>query len=116
MANETISRQHIVTGYIALTKPKIIGLLVFTALGGLFLASNGYPAAILTCFVLFGGALAAAGANALNHYLDRDIDERMSRTQNRPVVLGNVQPNEALIFGIVLNIAAFTLLSLSHFN
>ena len=95
MATETIAKQNLIAGYIALTKPKIIALLVFTALGGLFLASNGYPAVDLTAFVLFGGAMAAAGANALNHYLDRDIDRHMSRTQNRPVVIGSVQPNQA---------------------
>ena len=111
MATATLSRQSVFWGYIALTKPRIILLLVFTALGGMFLGTKGVPDLQLTFYVLGGGAMAAGGANALNHYLDRDIDERMQRTQNRPVVLGSVQPNHALIFGIALNIVAFTLLS-----
>jgi protoheme IX farnesyltransferase len=110
MTTVTLSRQSVFWGYIALTKPRIIVLLVFTALGGMFLATKGAPGLQLTALVLGGGAMAAGGANALNHYLDRDIDERMRRTQNRPVVLGSVQPNHALIFGIVLNIVAFAVL------
>ena len=111
MVTATLSRQSVVWGYIALTKPRIILLLVFTALGGMFLAAQGAPDLPLTALVLISGAMAAGGANALNHYLDRDIDQHMRRTQNRPVVLGSVQPNHALIFGIVLNVVAFAVLS-----
>jgi protoheme IX farnesyltransferase len=111
MATATLSKQNAFWGYIALTKPRIIVLLVFTALGGMFVAANGAPDVQLAALVLVGGALAAGGANALNHYLDRDIDERMSRTRNRPVVQGSVQPRQALIFGILLNVVAFAILS-----
>ena len=97
-------------GYITLTKPRIISLLVFTALGGMFLASGGAPDPALTALVLGGGALAAAGANALNHYLDRDIDRLMSRTSNRPVAAGSIPPLHAMWFGIALNIFAFAML------
>ena len=98
-------------GYITLTKPRIISLLVFTALGGMFLASGGVPDPMLAALVLVGGAFAAAGANALNHYLDRDIDRLMSRTLNRPVASGDISPLRAMWFGIALNVFAFAMLA-----
>ena len=97
--------------YVALTKPRIIMLLLVTALGGMFLAAEGAPDIGLVLLVLGGGTLAAGGANALNHYLDRDIDEKMERTRNRPVAGGRIQPGQALAFGIGLNAMAFVLLS-----
>ena len=99
-------------GYITLTKPRIISLLVFTALGGMFLASGGVPDPMLAALVLVGGAFAAAGANALNHYLDRDIDRLMSRTLNRPVASGDISPLRAMWFGIALNVFAFAMLAM----
>ena len=111
MATATLSRQSVFWGYVALTKPRIIVLLVFTALAGMFLASRGVPDLQLTALVLGAGAMAAGGANSLNHYLDRDIDELMHRTRGRPVVLGSIQPKQALVFGIVLNFVAFAVLS-----
>lgn len=99
-----------INGYIALTKPRIISLLLITALGGLFLASEGFPDPITTLVVLVGGSLAAGGANAINHFLDRDIDSKMSRTSQRPLVSGQITPIPALLFGIFLNILAFALL------
>ncbi len=99
-----------ISSYIALTKPKIIVLLLITALGGLFLASDGFPDLMITTAVLVGGSLAAGGANSLNHFWDRDIDVKMKRTTNRPVASGSVAPANALIFGIVLNLIAFGLL------
>lgn len=104
------SAQSTARAYIALTKPRIISLLILTALGGLFLASEGPPDALLTLVVLGGGALAAGGANALNHYLDRDIDGLMKRTASRPVVSGAVPPINAMRFGIALNVVAFVIL------
>ena len=98
--------------YAVLTKPPVVALLVFTALGGMFLASQGVPDAGLILAVLSGGALAAGGANAINHYLDRDIDELMHRTSQRPVVTGRIQPRNALAFGIALNVIAFAILAL----
>jgi protoheme IX farnesyltransferase len=99
-----------ISSYIALTKPKIIVLLLITALGGLFLASGGFPDLMITTAVLVGGSLAAGGANSLNHFWDRDIDVKMKRTTNRPVASGSVAPAKALIFGIILNLIAFGLL------
>jgi protoheme IX farnesyltransferase len=103
--------RSVVMDYVALTKPRIISLLLLTALGGMFLASRGAPDLSLMLLVLSGGALAAGGANALNHYLDRDIDGRMSRTRNRPVAVGRVRPQDALIFGIALNVVAMVILT-----
>ena len=99
-----------VSDYATLTKPPIIVLLVLTALGGMFLASQGAPPLGLALLVCAGGALGAGGANALNHYWDRDIDARMSRTWQRPVPAHRVAPNSALAFGVLLNVAAFLLL------
>ena len=94
-----------------MTKPRIVVLLLFTALGGMFLASNGAPDVYLALTVLGAGALASGGANALNHALDRDIDSRMRRTWNRPVADGRVHPQQALLFGTALNVLAFIVLS-----
>ena len=114
MATTTVTvrrSQSVLRAYVALTKPRIISLLVFTALGGMFLASRGVPDPLLTMIVLSGGALAAGGANALNHYLDRDIDRLMRRTATRPVVSGDVPPMNAMWFGIALNVVAFAILA-----
>jgi protoheme IX farnesyltransferase len=92
-------------------KPRIIVLLLFTALGGMFLAAEGTPVVTLTIAVLGAGALASGGANALNQWLERDLDGQMSRTRNRPLVSGRVSPSQALIFGTALNGVAFFLLS-----
>ena len=99
-----------ISSYIALTKPKIIVLLLITALGGLFLASDGFPDPVIATAVLVGGSLAAGGANSLNHFWDRDIDAKMKRTTNRPVASGVVAPANALVFGAILNLMAFGLL------
>jgi|TARA_Y100000310_G_scaffold336724_1_gene422030 protoheme IX farnesyltransferase len=101
----------VVRDYIALAKPRIVVLLAFTALGGMFLASGGAPDPMLTLVVLVGGSMAAGGANALNHILDRDIDERMARTRNRPMVRGAVGVGAAVWFGIALNAIAFAMLT-----
>ena len=100
----------VINDYIALTKPRIISLLLVTALGGMFAAARGIPDATLVLVVLLGGSLGAGGANALNHYLDRDIDLRMGRTKGRPLPGNRISPANALVFGIVLNVLAFALL------
>ena len=97
--------------YVALTKPRIISLLLVTALCAMFLAAGGVPALRLIALVLVGGALASGGANAINHYVDRDIDRLMRRTTNRPVASGRISARNALVFGIVLNALAFGLLA-----
>ena len=95
----------------ALTKPRIIVLLLFTALGGMFLAAQGAPDIVTLLVVLMAGTLASAGANALNQWFDRDIDEAMSRTRKRPVVVGTIPNSHAIAFGIVTNAVAFAMLA-----
>ena len=82
----------VVADYVRLTKPRIISLLLFTTAGAMFVAARGVPDAWLIVWTMVGGYLAAGGANAINQYVDRDIDERMTRTTERPVVSGRVTP------------------------
>ena len=103
--------QSLFKAYVALTKPRIIVLLLFTALGGMFLAAQGTPDVVTLLVVLTGGALASAGANALNQWFDRDIDEAMSRTSKRPVVVGAIPNSHAIAFGISTNVIAFAMLA-----
>ncbi len=95
--------------YVALTKPRIIELLLVTTVPTMMLAARGLPSVELIALTLVGGTLAAASANTLNCYLDRDIDAVMTRTRNRPIHREAVSPGHALAFGIVLGIAAFGL-------
>jgi len=111
LAGSPGSLRALAADYLALTKPPIILLLVVTALGAMFLAAQGPPPGKAALLVVIGGSLAAGGANALNHYLDRDIDERMARTRWRPLPGGRVEPRSALVFGIALNGAAFAILA-----
>jgi protoheme IX farnesyltransferase len=97
--------------YLTLTKPPIVVLLLITAAGGMFLAARGLPPLGVMALVWAGGAMAAGGANAINHYMDRDIDEQMNRTRSRPVADRRISPNRALVFGIVLNVIAFAVLA-----
>ncbi|MFI5099116.1 MAG: heme o synthase [Actinomycetes bacterium] len=92
--------------YIALTKPRIIELLLVTTVPTMVLAAGGVPPLGLVAATLVGGALAAGSANTLNCYLDRDIDKVMRRTGHRPLATGAVTPRAALVFGIVLGVAA----------
>ena len=98
--------------YLSMTKPPIIVLLVITAVGAMFLASGGLPPLMLVIFVCVGGSLGAGGANALNHYLEQDIDSIMTRTRQRPVAGHRISPRNALAFGVVLNALAFALLAI----
>ncbi|GGU86844.1 protoheme IX farnesyltransferase [Streptomyces cavourensis] len=86
----------------ALTKPRIIELLLITTIPVMFLAAQGVPDLWLVFATTFGGYLSAGGANALNMYIDRDIDALMDRTSQRPLVTGMVSPRECLVFGISL--------------
>ncbi len=99
-----------VSDYIALTKPPIISLLLVTAIGGMFLAARGVPDLLTLLLVCVGGALGAGGANAINHYLDQDIDAMMARTARRPVPGNRVRPLMALAYGIGLNVLSFGVL------
>ncbi len=99
-----------VGAYVALTKPRIIELLLVTTLPTMVVAQGGMPPVWLMVLTLTGGALAAGGANALNMVIDRDIDGVMHRTRNRPLVTGAIQPGQALVFALTLEAAAFLLL------
>ncbi|HUG33037.1 MAG TPA: heme o synthase [Acidimicrobiia bacterium] len=93
--------------YVALTKPRIIELLLITTLPSMVLAAGGWPGTWLVVATLIGGTLSAGGANALNMYYDRDIDELMRRTRARPLARHEVAPGNALAFGIILGVAGF---------
>ena len=86
--------------YLALTKPRIIELLLVTTLPTMFVARRGVPSVTLMALTMIGGSLAAGGANALNMVLDRDIDRLMKRTQNRPLVTGELTPVAATFFAL----------------
>ena len=90
--------------YIKLTKPRIIPLLLITAIGGMLLGAKETPNITTILTVLIGGSLASGGASSINQYLEHDIDTKMSRTNDRPIATGTIKPINALIFGIVLNI------------
>jgi protoheme IX farnesyltransferase len=92
--------------YVALTKPRVIELLLVTTVPTMILAEDGLPDLWLVLATLVGGALAAGSANAFNCYLDRDIDELMNRTRRRPLVTGEVTPRSALVFATVLGVVA----------
>jgi protoheme IX farnesyltransferase len=93
---------RVVGPYVALTKPRIIELLLVTTLPTMILAQGGWPSLGLVVATLVGGAAAAGSANTLNCYIDRDIDQVMNRTKRRPIVTGEVSPRAALVFGLVL--------------
>ena len=96
------SARQVVSAYVALTKPRIIELLLVTTVPTMLLAEGGVPPLWLVAATLVGGALAAGSANTLNCYLDRDIDQVMHRTERRPLATGAVSPREALAFGLAL--------------
>jgi protoheme IX farnesyltransferase len=104
--------QSTIREYIALTKPGILSLLLFTTLCGMMVAASGAPALSTTILTLFGGFLAAGGANALNCYIDRDIDGIMSRTSKRGTVTGVIPARSALTFGLTLSITSVLVLGL----
>jgi protoheme IX farnesyltransferase len=96
--------------YVALTKPRIIELLLITTVPTMVLAERGWPSTWLVVVTLIGGTLAAGGANSINMYVDRDIDGLMERTRNRPLVTGVIAPGHALVFALVLEGLAFAVL------
>jgi len=96
--------------YLALTKPRIIELLLVTTVPTMVVAERGVPSVWLMVATVVGGTLAAGGANAINMYVDRDIDKVMQRTRNRPLVTGVISPRAALTFAIALEIVAFLFL------
>ncbi|MET8158995.1 heme o synthase [Sphaerisporangium sp. NPDC005289] len=102
-----------VRAYVALTKPRIIELLLITTLPVMFLAARGFPPLWTAVAVLVFGTLSAGSANVLNCYIDRDIDATMRRTRRRPLAMAEVTPRNALIFGVVLGVLSTLGLGLS---
>jgi protoheme IX farnesyltransferase len=106
----TRTPRSVVGGFVALTKPRIIELLLVTTVPTMVLAQKGWPSTALVVVTLVGGALAAGGANALNMVIDRDIDKLMERTKHRPLVTGLVTPRQAIVFAWTLEAVAFAIL------
>jgi len=96
--------------YVALTKPRVISLLLFTTLAAMFVAEGGFPGWGLLGVVALGGYMAAGAANAINMVIDQDIDLRMKRTSKRPVVTHRISGTHALLFALVLAVGSFALL------
>ena len=103
--------QQYIKDYTTLTKPKVNLLLVITALSAIFLASESLPSIQVLIAVIVGGTLASGGAGAINHSIDKDIDNTMKRTSKRPVAGERISKSNALLFGIVLNVASFLILT-----
>ncbi|MCC6174865.1 MAG: protoheme IX farnesyltransferase [Chloroflexi bacterium] len=102
------STRQVISAYFELTKPRVIVLLLITTIAAMLMVHRGLPPLGLIFWTLLGGALAAGGAGAINHYLDRDVDEKMGRTSHRPIPSGTVPPLNGLFFGITLGIISFT--------
>ena len=98
--------------YVALTKPRIIELLLVTTVPTMFVAKRGWPGLWNVVFTLIGGTLAAGGANAFNMIIDRDIDAIMERTKKRPLVTGAMTPRQATVFAVGIEVASFLVLGL----
>jgi heme o synthase len=92
----------VLKSYLELTKLRIVLLLCFTTLTAMIIAANGFPPAGILIPTIVGGALAAAGASAINQYIDRDLDAKMTRTARRPIPSGRIHPTNALLFGLAL--------------
>src|SRR3954453_12832696 len=102
-----------VRSYLALTKPRVIELLLVTTVPTMVLAAGGLPSVGRGLATLVGGSLAAGSANALNCVYDRDIDVVMHRTEKRPMATGEITPLRGLIFGVGLGVISVTLLALA---
>lgn len=110
--NEALTRLAL-GDYVALTKPRIISLLLVTTLVPMFLAGPGAPGPLLIFWVMLGGFLAAGGANTINQFVDRDIDHVMVRTRKRPLPSGRMTPTQVLLFGVGLSALSFVQLWLT---
>lgn len=107
------SMGDVAKAYFMLTKPRIIELLLITTVPAMVLATRGWPGGWLVLATLIGGSLTAGSANAINCYVDRDIDEMMARTSTRPLPAHQIEPNRALIFGILLGVAGYVWLAVT---
>ena len=100
----------LVADYVRLTKPRVISLLLLTTLLAMIMARHGWPSGRRVLWTMVGGYLAAGGANAINQWFDRDIDARMRRTSNRPIVAGRIGATHALIYALVISLASTLIL------
>ena len=105
-ANAKLSFGKTIRAYVELTKPRVMELLLVTTVPVMFLAQNGVPNGWLMVATVIGGALSAGSAASFNMYIDRDMDAQMARTENRPIVTGEVSPRNALIFSWVLAVVS----------
>ncbi len=103
----------VVRDYVSLTKPRIISLLLLTTVATMIVALGSFPPIETVLWTMLGGYLAAGGAGAINHYLDRERDARMVRTQGRPIAAGRIEPLHGLAFGIALGVLATIQLTLT---
>ncbi|NNF56553.1 MAG: protoheme IX farnesyltransferase [Acidimicrobiales bacterium] len=101
------------SAFIALTKPRIIELLLVSTVPAMIVANDGLPSLWLILATVAGGTLSAGGANAINMYIDRDIDAEMERTAGRPLVTGELQPTEALVFAVGIEVVAVVFLAVA---
>jgi len=101
----------VIGAYVALTKPRIVELLLVTTVPAMMLAAGGLPSLSLMAIVLVGGATAAGAASALNCYIDRDIDQLMRRTKRRPLPAHSVTPRAVLVFGLTLAVFSVALMA-----
>ena len=113
--NETVNRRHLLPllgDFLALTKPRVMSLLLVSAIAGAFLGDQSMPSFKIIVAVLIGGALASGGAASLNMAYESELDQKMGRTKNRPVAEGRISFNTAILFGIALNVGSFVILAM----
>ena len=112
---ETVNRRHLLPllgDFLALTKPRVMSLLLVSAIAGAFLGAQSMPSFKIIVAVLIGGALASGGAASLNMAYESELDQKMGRTKNRPVAEGRISFNTAILFGIALSVGSFVILAL----
>ena len=113
--NEAANRKNLLPllgDFLALTKPRVMSLLLVSAVAGAFLGAQSTPSLKIIIAVIIGGALASGGAASLNMAYESELDKKMGRTKNRPVAEGRIAFNTAILFGIALNVGSFVILTL----
>jgi protoheme IX farnesyltransferase len=106
-----LTLRETIFAYVALTKPRIVELLLITTVPAMLLAAHGFPPLTLIAATLVGGTLSAASANVFNCIIDADIDAKMARTAARPLVTGRISIGSALLFASILGVASFLFLA-----